>query len=280
MTQRDRIAFRFRLPDLVYKHMRSFSKYRYTFLVVAILCVGQFGAVVFANEADAQSVSYGHFEVTLTPAQLLDQSTLDSVSEVIGADEEITWKMYVPESYNEKDPAGLMVYISPNSKGWMPRKWRTVIDEENLIWIGANDSGNDAHTARRMLYAALAPQIAEKKYRIDADRVYLSGFSGGGKVASMVSIDFANVFKGAIYICGTEFWRKHPPKLFQQVKTNRYVFLSGREDFNLGLTYEIYRKYQDAGLRNIKMMEIPRMRHSNPDARNFRKAINFLDERE
>lgn len=143
------------------------------------------------------------------------------MSGVIRADEEITWKMYVPESYDANKPAGLMVYISPSPKGWMPRKWRPVIDETNQIWTSANRSGNRTHTAKRMLYAVLAPQIVERDYRIDADRTYLSGFSGGGKVAGMVSIDFANLFRGAIYICGAEHWTKHPPKLFQQVKDNR-----------------------------------------------------------
>ncbi len=130
-----------------------------------------------------------------------------------------------------------------------------------------------------MLYAVLGPQIAAKNYRIDTDRIYLSGFSGGGKVAGMVSIDFANLFKGAIYICGTEHWTSHPPKLFDQVKANRYVFLTGTEDFNRDLTGDTYYKYKKAGLRNIKLMVVPRMRHENPSTRNFRTAINYLDER-
>lgn len=247
---------------------------------LSVMCIVQFAASAYADDADTQSVRYGRFDVTYTAAQILDKLTLDSVSEVIGPDEAITWKMYVPETYDSDKPAGLMVYISPSPKGWMPRKWQAVIDEENLIWISANESGNDTHTAKRILYAVLGPQIAEKNYRIDADRVYLSGFSGGGKVASMVSIDFANLFRGAIYICGTEHWTKHPPKFFQHVKENRYVFLSGREDFNLGLTYEIYRRYQGAGLRNISLMVIPRMRHRNPGTRDFRKAVNYLDKRE
>ena len=240
----------------------------------------QLGMSAFAMASDPPGIRHGRFEVTYTPAQLLDPATVDSVSEVIGADDEITWKMYVPETYDADRPAGLMVYISPTPDGRIPGKWKAVVDEENLIWIGANKSGNSTHTAKRILYAVLGPQIAAINYQIDTDRIYLSGFSGGGKVASMVSIEFANLFRGAIYICGAEHWTNHPPAYFQYVKANRYVFLSGTDDFNLDLTYEIYRKYQAAGLRNIELIIIPRMRHGTPNTVNFRKAINYLDERE
>ena len=246
---------------------------------ISVLFAWPFGVVSSTIYSDPQSTQYGRFEVSYSPAQLLDRSTLDSVSKIITADEEITWKMYVPETYDPNHPAGLLVYVSPTPKGSIPRKWRPVVKEENLVWISANRSGNNIHTSRRMLYAVLGPRVAARKYQIDSDRIYLSGFSGGGKVASMVAIDFAALFKGAIYICGTVHWTNHPPKLFEQIKTNRYVFLSGDEDFNRALTHSIYRKYQEAGLRNIKLMIIPGMQHSTPDSRDFRKAINYLDQR-
>ncbi len=196
----------------------------------------------------------------------------------VGAD--IVWKMYVPETYDPSAPAGLMVYISPSQKGWIPRKWQSVIDSENLIWISANASGNDEIVAKRMLYAVLAPQIAASRYELDPDRVYLSGFSGGGKVSGMVAINFANIFRGAIYICGAEHWLDDPPKLISQVERNRYVFLTGSEDFNRDLTYRIYFKYQAAGLQNVELINVPRMGHKNPETRYFLKAIKYLDQRE
>jgi hypothetical protein len=247
---------------------------------LSVLCLWQSGVSAYADTFDAQSIPYGHFEVTFTPAQLLDPLNLKSVSEFIGADEEIIWKMYVPETYDASKPAGLMVYISPTPEGSMPVKWQPVIDEENLVWISANQSNDETSTARRILYAVLAPQIASRNYRIDTDRLYLSGFSGGGEVASTVAINFANLFDGAIYICGATYWTNHPPKLFEHVKANRYVFLSGEDDIHHKTIRTIHRKYQNAGLPNIRLMIVRSMRHSNPDTRNFRKAINYLDERD
>jgi len=230
--------------------------------------------------AAASEVQYGQFEVTFTAAELMDSATMDTVAEFMDVNEDITWKMYVPETYDPAVPAGLMVYISPSQEGWMPRRWQSVIDDENLIWISANASGNEELVAKRMIYAVLAPQIATASYKIDPDRVYLSGFSGGGKVSGMVAINFANIFRGAIYICGAEYWSEDRPPMFSQVEKNRYVFLTGSEDFNRDLTYKIYRKYQSAGLENVELINVPRMTHQNPSARYFLKAINFLDQRE
>ena len=246
----------------------------------AAMCTCLSSAHAYADNNHLQNVQHGQFDITLTLAELLEQETIDSMTEVVSADETITWKMYVPETYDPGKPAGLLVYISPTFKGWMPRNWQSVIDEKNLIWISANDSGNLTVVARRILFTVLGPKIAAMDYAIDTDRVYLSGFSGGGKVASMVAIDFANLFKGAIYICGVLHWKKSPPALYDQVKTNRYVFVTGKDDFNNELTRNIYRKYQSAGLRNIHLMDILGMAHKTPGTKDFRKAISYLDQRE
>ena len=230
--------------------------------------------------AAASEVQYGQFEVTHSAAELLDPETIATVSEFMDVNEEIVWNMHVPESYDPNVPAGLMVYISPSDQGLMPRGWQPVIDEENLIWISASASGNEVLVAKRMIYAVLAPQIATASYKIDPDRVYLSGFSGGGKVSGMVAINFANIFRGAIYICGAQFWSEDRPQMLSQVEKNRYVFLTGSEDFNRDLTYRIFRKYESAGLENVELINVPRMTHQNPSTHYFRKAINFLDQRE
>lgn len=146
-------------------------------------------------------------------------------------------------------------------------------------WNGANGSGNRTVDARRIIFAVLGPRMVAKDYAVDTDRICLSGFSGGGKVARMVAINFANLFKGALYICGILHWKKKPPALIDRVRANRYVFLTGKDDFNRSLSKNIFRKYQSAGLRNIQPMDIPGMAHYVSDTKNFRKAINFLDER-
>ncbi|MGI9271936.1 MAG: hypothetical protein ACR2QT_09180 [Woeseiaceae bacterium] len=246
--------------------------------VWTLICAS--AALAHAAETTEADIRRGQFDVSFTPAQLLDAETLASVAEFVAADEEVIWKVHVPETYDPAEPPGLMVYISPSDSGWMPRGWQPVIDENNFIWISADNAGNESPVGRRMLFAVLGPQIIRQLYEIDNDRIYLSGFSGGGKVSGMVAIDFANLFRGAIYIGGAEHWRGSTPKYFEHVKNNRYVFLAGDRDFNLDLTKKIYRRYKSAGLDQIKLIVMPRSGHQNPDAGHFRQAINFLDTRE
>lgn len=246
-------------------------------VAVTSLC---FAATSNAFESDERNIRRGVFAVEHKLAEFVDQETLDSVTHFIAADEAISWSIYVPESYDPDRPAGLIVYISPMQKGWMPRHWREVIDEKNLIWIGADNSGNDTVDARRMVLAVVAKDVIGRDYNIDPNRIYLSGFSGGGKVASMVAIDFANVFKGALYVGGADFWTREPPDFLARLNSNRYVFLAGSDDFNLKLTKRTYRKYGQSGLQNLKLMVIPRMGHTTPGKKDFRIAVEFLDQRD
>jgi len=237
-------------------------------------------AATIAEERDEPGIQYGWFDVTRTAVEMVDPSALENMSDVIEADKEITWQVYVPDSYDPSKPAGLMVYISPTRQGRMPSGWQPVFDGENLIFISANQSGNRTPTKRRMLFAALAPYVVSSDFEVDPDRIYVSGFSGGGKVASIASIHFANLFTGAIYICGAEFWSDIPPALRSKAMSNRYVFLTGDRDFNRTLTRNIYRKYERAGVVNINLMTIRGMGHETPDRERFREAIHYLDRRE
>ncbi len=153
------------------------------------------------------------------------------------------------------------------------------MDKHNLIWIGANKSGNKTSTALRVAYAILAPAVIGKNYDTNADRIYVSGFSGGGRVSSMVATEYAKLFKGAIFNSGVNFWGKNKPKYYDEIKKNHYVFITGSKDFNLRDTRKVYIAYKRAEIPNIKLMVIPFMSHENPRMSKYEEAIIFLDSR-
>ncbi len=234
----------------------------------------------YGQDGDQPDIQYGQFEVSRTSAQLVALVGSESMLDPLDDDETITWRMYVPETYDSSEPAGLMVYISPTSSGRIRGDWRPVIDSENLIWISANQSGNRTRTNKRILLATLAPYLVSESYEIDSNRVYLSGFSGGGKAAGLASVHLAKLFKGAIFICGAESWSDVEPEQLLTAAPNRYVFVTGSRDFNNTLTRRVHRRFERAGLVNSKLMVISGMEHSTPDAHHFREAIRYLDRRE
>ena len=221
----------------------------------------------------------GAFHISETLAGIAGAEAARSVADVVPPDEPITWEMYVPEHYDPERPPGLMVYISPTRSGEMPRGWDRVMDDHNLIWIAANRSGNSVIVGRRAIFAQLAPSVAGRRYELDSERIYVTGLSGGGKMASMVATEHANLFKGAIYNCGVEFWDRQTPRHIELIRQNHYVFVTGTLDQALEPTKKAHRNYLDAGVANSKLMVIRDMTHRNPNRYNFAKAVEYLDAR-
>ena len=236
------------------------------------------GLLLATGAATAGEVSLGEFRSSTTLAELLGAESAANFENVVEPDEEIEWELYVPANYDPDSPAGLIVYVSPKDSGAMPARWKPVMDENNLIWIGANDSGNRVRVARRVSYALVAPAVAAATYEVDESRVYVSGFSGGGRVASMIAPEYAQIFRGAIYICGVNFWGNRKPARIEEVRKNRYVFVTGRKDFNRDETRDAHRKYRRAGVNKVLLMDISGMDHTMPSAEKFAEAIAFLDD--
>ena len=223
------------------------------------------------------TVQTGEFNSSATAEDLLGKGQAESFAHLIPPDEPIEWSIYVPVGYNSDLPAGVLVFISAGKSGKIPREWKTLMDKYNLIWIAANMSGNKVETALRVSYAIFAPSVLIKDYALNDERIYISGFSGGGRVASMAATEYAHIFKGAIYNSGVNFWGKEIPKRFNEIKRNRYVFIAGAEDFNLRDTKKVYHAYQKTGVKNIKLMVIPSMAYSLPRKSKYEEAIDYLD---
>jgi hypothetical protein len=221
----------------------------------------------------------GAFRVTETLAGIAGEDAAQKIAAVIAPDEPITWEVYVPEHYDAERPHGLMVYISPTQSGEMPRGWDRVMNEYKLIWVAANKSGNSEIVARRALLAQISPMLIGRDYNIDRERIYITGLSGGGKMASMVASEHANLFKGAIFNCGVEFWNRATPRHIDLLRKNHYVFVTGTHDQALEPTKKAYAKYLDAGVVNSKLMVIRDMTHRNPNRFDFAEAVAYLDAR-
>ena len=268
-----------------YYHFRVFlpiqiagsAKRVFWIIIIIITCV--WGTSLFSQTLQDDTAQVGEFTTTSSVIEILGEASAKSFEPIISVDKPIEWAVYVSKNYDSQVPAGILVYISANNSGTIPNEWKEIIDNHNLIWIGANKSGNKIATSHRVIFAILAPAVISNNYNINADRIYVSGFSGGGRVSSMVATEYAHLFKGAIYISGANFWSEDKPKHYDKIKKNHYVFITGTKDFNLGDTKEVYNAYKSAGIPNIKLLVIPFMSHEKPPVRKYEEAIDFLDSR-
>lgn len=242
-------------------------------LLALCLCIAAF----FSGAASASDeVPVDGLRLEATPAQLVGEQEAARLEDVLDPGELLSWEVYLPANAAREVP-GVLVYVSPRASGQIDPRWKSVMDAHNLIYIGANNSGNRIPTIKRMVMATMAIRALAQNHSFSIERIYVSGFSGGGRVASRLASHYPEVFTGAIYICGVDFWEKRQTPKVDRLLQNRFVFLTGSKDFNRSETGRIYRKYLKAGATQSKLMVIPGMRHQHPDTANMAEALRFLD---
>jgi predicted esterase len=200
----------------------------------------------------------------------------------------------VPKKYKKGDPYGLFIWISPSNAPSLPPEWEPVLAEKKLIFVGAHNSGNNREVFARMRMAVDANDNLRELYDIDDKRVYVSGFSGGARVASMLGVTYADMFTGAIAFMGVNFYTdivtldktevfeaRYIPhdEIAALAKTDcRYVLVTGEKDFNLKGTSAVFENgFKKEGFKAVELMNIPGQGHQPPKAEWLKKAIEFLD---
>jgi predicted esterase len=245
---------------------------RFVLLTILLCC-----APWLSPTASAQKLpEHGEAQIQLTLNQLLGEQQANTYQEIIPADELLSWQVYMPNNNSGVVP-GLVVYVSPHISGEIFPRWRAVMDQQNLIYIAADESGNRKPVNRRMVLATMAVKALAQQIAIDSERIMIAGFSGGGRVASILASQYPEAFTGALYICGVDFWKKSQTPKVDRLVQNRFVFLTGSRDFNLDETRKIYRRYLKAGALHSKLIVVPKMSHELPDAKTLAIALEFLN---
>lgn len=200
----------------------------------------------------------------------------------------------VPKKYKKGDPHGLFIWVSPSPAPSISPEWEAVLAEKKLIFVGAHNSGNNREVFARMRMAVDANDNMRELYDIDDKRVYVSGFSGGGRVASMLGVTYADMFTGTIAFMGTNFYtdivtldksevfeaRYIPHEEIAALAKDqcRYVLVTGEKDFNLKNTSAVFENgFKKEGFKAVELMNVPGQGHQPPRAEWLKKAIEFLD---
>ncbi len=190
-----------------------------------------------------------------------------------------SFEVYVPE-LPDGDRYGVVVWVSPGPSGHVPdRDIIPILDRRGLIWIGANDSGNPRVRADRVRLALDAVAALEASYPLERARIWAAGYSGGGRVASSLVLEFPEVFSGGIFYMGTSFYRtiampQKPgvgwpavlpppaPSTFDALRnTSRLVLVTGQYDFNRFSTRAYYRELERDGFARLRYLELPGVGH-------------------
>ena len=144
--------------------------------------------------------------------------------------------VYVP-SHPPSRGYGLLVFVPPWENAMLPRGWAAILDRRGVIFVSAAHSGNQANILdRRDPLALLAAHNIMQRVRVDPERIYIGGFSGGSRVALRLALGFPDVFRGAFLNAGSDpigdAQAPLPPsELFSRFQEmTRIVYISGQND--------------------------------------------------
>ena len=119
----------------------------------------------------------------------------------------------------------------------------------------------------------------QRLYNIDPDRVYIAGYSGGGRVASSLALLYPEVFRGGAFFFGSNYFRKvevpGQPGAFWRAgfpapakgsmaklrKEHHFVLIAGEHDFNREETEAYSTEYRRDRFKNVTYLEIPGADH-------------------
>lgn len=113
------------------------------------------------------------------------------------------FQLYVPKTYRAERAWPLVVFVSPGDDplGW--RYWQKGCESSEVLFCAAFGAGNNCPPGKRIRIVLDMLDQVRRDYRIDPDRTYVTGFSGGGRVACTLGFSIPEYFGGVIPVCGT-----------------------------------------------------------------------------
>jgi hypothetical protein len=266
------------------------------------------GAALLLSTAPPQEPKKGRFKATFTERHPLSSVaefcrrsgwTVDTIrkNDDKGGEYDVaqeSFEVYVPASYRPEVPHGLFVYISSVNSGGPDGGWTAVLDKYALLWVGANNSGNERSIWYRTNLALDAAHNMKQRYAIDEERIYISGPSGGGRSASRTGFCYPDVFSCGYYLIGCDYFRDiptpdgkgyfradfapAPAALMERMKArNRFAIFTGDKDHMKPGCLAAFKAMQQDKFAYASYFEAPNWGHTHPNAEWFEKGIAAIE---
>jgi len=138
-----------------------------------------------------------HFETMAASAMALANQEYDLANE--------SFEVFVPSTYKPQVPHGLFVWlgVTPVSPDWFD-----VLGRRKLISVTAIPVNGTLGFSRARLPLDAVHNV-KRLYRIDENRIYVSGFSAGAGMASHLVCGFPEIFRGGYFLMGGGFCVVH-----------------------------------------------------------------------
>lgn len=188
------------------------------------------------------------------------------------------YELFVPADYNPKKtyPVVLFINAGDGPAGWS--QWQSVFQQQEAIFASPYGAGNNCPMPKRVRIVMDVLDDVRRTYRTDPDRTYISGFSGGGRVACAIAFALPEYFGGVIPVCAGGDLREESWLRKRVIDRLSLALLTGENDFNRG-EVERFRgtMFSELGLRSKVWVE-PKMGHGIPGSERFAEVFRWLEE--
>jgi poly(3-hydroxybutyrate) depolymerase len=135
----------------------------------------------------AAAILLASWGTSVARAQDLPRGTI--VDEVTcGADPSQRYALYLPSTYSPDRTWSLLIAFHPGARGRaMVEKYQAAAEQYGYIVAGSNNSRNGPWSVSAAAVRAVSEDLG-RRFSIDADRLYLTGLSGGARVAMQVAL--------------------------------------------------------------------------------------------
>jgi len=207
-------------------------------------------------------------------------------------EEERLW-VRLPGGHDGQTPSGVMVWVSPTATWRIPPHFNRVLDELGLIACGADNADNPRNVTERLQLMFDAIENVRARWAVDEKRIYVTGFSGGGRCSSMLHLGWPEVFAGSVPIVGLNSYHRldaQEPGLvipaqvgrprgrrMDLARANRMWAFTGETDGN---RYEMELRQEKLEFDGFeaRLTTVPGIGHDMPPAGELQEAVRWVDE--
>lgn len=191
--------------------------------------------------------------------------------------------LYVPSS-PPPGGYGVLVFVSPWNYAPLPSGWGPILDRHGVIFVSAAKSGNDQSVlGRRIPLALVAVEAILHHYRVDPNRVYVGGFSGGSRVALWMALYYPDLFRGALLNAGSDDLAAPPlalpdPARLEAFRSSALALVTGGLDtFHKSMDASALRSFRRWCVRDVAVLNNPFAGHVIASPADLDRALGVLD---
>lgn len=189
-----------------------------------------------------------------------------------------TYELYVPKKLASRQAAPLIVFVPPSPKSSVGRLWKDACEKHGVILSGVHNVANRTPMPKRVRIVMDVLDDVRRRFKIDPDRTYISGFSGGGRVACSIAFALPEYFGGVIPVCAGGDLRKESWLRHRVISRISIAQLTGQRDFNRGECERLHQTEMDEVGVRCKTWVVPNLGHGIPNSGVLDEALTWLEE--